>query len=165
MNIMKQQSLFPEEKVYFLRKNEDREELLAKNPYLGPKSKPIGYKNYLRSEEWKNKAKFARQLAEHTCEMCFKKKPLDVHHSNYECLYNERFNDVYILCRECHEVEDEIRKKNAAYWTYLETKYGINWPSYHGTYSKAEFEIWYEEKKFQEDNGLFENNDFYDDYY
>ena len=108
---MKQQSLFPEEKIYSLRKNEHREELLAKNPYLGPKSKPIGYKKYLRFEEWKNKAKFARQLAEYKCEMCFEKKPLDVHYSNYECLYNERFDDVYVLCRECHEVEDEIRKK------------------------------------------------------
>jgi hypothetical protein len=40
-------------------------------------------------------------------------------------------------------------------------KYGKGWPSHHGKHSKAEFEIWYEEKKFQEDNGLFETDDYY----
>jgi hypothetical protein len=145
----------------FSKKNEYIEDILESNPYLGPKSEPIGYKKYLKSEEWKKKAKFARQLARLKCEYCDEKGQLEVHHSNYECLYNERFDDVYVLCRDCHLEETEAFREKAAYITYLEKKYGDDWP-YYFKQAKDEFNEWLEEK---ERNKLYAYDEAYKDDY
>lgn len=58
---------------------------------------------YLFSSHWK---KFARKMRKNASEMCmYCHKPgrsLDVHHLNYDHLWNESFDDVIVLCRECH---------------------------------------------------------------
>ncbi len=161
---MKQRLLFPNERIYSVSKNDDIEELLESNPYLGPKSESIGYKQYIRSEEWKNKAKFARQLARHTCENCLEKGPLEVHHENYDSLYYERFDDVWVLCRECHLEETERFREKEAYLTYLEKKYGDEWPNYIKT-AKEEFHLWLETKREKEEDFYNEpEDDYLDDY-
>jgi len=77
---------------------------------------------------------------------------LEVHHSNYECLYNERFDDVYVLCEECHMEEDEQRRFFAAYETYMEKKYGDDWSIYRNKNTIDEFRDWLEEKQRNEDD-------------
>ena len=74
---MKQLSLFEDTEIFQLTDQSKREEIISKNPYLGPKSKEIGYKEYIASVEWKRKKKFAIQLAGYKCEMCDEKGYLD----------------------------------------------------------------------------------------
>ena len=149
---MKQLSLFKDTEIFNLTSSDNREDIIKTNPYLGPKSKNVGYKKYISSEDWKRKKKFAIQLADYKCEFCEEKGYLEVHHSNYECLYHERFDDVYVLCKECHIEEDENRKFGAGYKTYMEKKYGESWESYRSEATRNEFREWLEDKeRFEED--------------
>ena len=148
---MKQLHLFKDTEIYQLTDPKNREEIIKTNPYLGHRSKSMGYKRYISSKEWKNKKKFAIQLADYKCEFCNEKGYLEVHHSNYECLYNERFNDVFVLCEECHKEEDENRRFFTAYGTYLRKKYGVDWHKFRNEDTMHEFKIWLEEKERYED--------------
>jgi 5-methylcytosine-specific restriction endonuclease McrA len=150
---MKQLSLFKDTEIFTLTDPKNRDEIRKTNPYLGPKSKNIGYKKYIDSKEWKRKKKFAIQLADYKCEFCEKTGYLEVHHSNYNCLYHERFDDVYVLCKQCHLDEDEMRKFLAGYETYMEKKYGPSWNIHRGEETISEFREWLEEKE------LFEESD------
>jgi uncharacterized protein YlaI len=41
--------------------------------------------------------------AHHECQICSEKKNLDVHHKNYNHLWNEGYSDLLVLCRDCHK--------------------------------------------------------------
>lgn len=147
---MRQLSLFKDTEIFKLTDPANREEIITTNPYLGPKSEDMGYKKYIASKEWKRKAKFARQLAGQRCEDCNKKTRLDVHHSNYECLYWERFDDVYVLCRTCHKDEEQKIKLLAGYKKYLKDKYGEIWRQYRNENTLDEYEAWAEKNEYYE---------------
>ncbi len=69
----------------------------------------INYYKYLRSKEWMS---FRRQiflLRGRKCEKCGAEKHLHVHHDTYENLGFEKYEDVTILCRDCHEEEHGIK--------------------------------------------------------
>jgi molybdenum cofactor biosynthesis enzyme MoaA len=147
---MKQLPLFKDTEIFNLSYRENIEEIIKTNPYLGPKSEHMGYKKYIASKEWKRKAKFARQLAGQRCENCNKKTRLDVHHSNYKCLYRERFDDVYVLCRTCHKDEEQNLKFFAGYERYMQNKYGERWRQYRNEDTLDEYEVWVEENEHYE---------------
>ena len=147
---MKQLSFFKDTEIFSLTDKTNRGEIIKQNPYLGPRSERMGYHRYLDSEDWKRKKKFAIQLADYKCEDCEEKGYLEVHHSNYKCLYHERFDDVHVLCRTCHIEEHEIRRWQAAYRTYMEKKYGEYWEDYNSPVTRDEFDLWLEAKEREE---------------
>ena len=104
------------------------------NFYFQPLGKPspvMGYEKYIQSEEWKAKATFARQKRNYTCQRCGKKNCIiEVHHKNYDCLYEEYLNDVEVLCEKCHLIADEEREYNTAFRTWADNKYGDIWYSF-----------------------------------
>src|SRR5271170_3260018 len=76
---------------------------------------PADYEAYLLSDHWQS---FRRGIlaVRHRCERCnlanswarfIFNQGLNVHHLNYECLGNERPEDVEVLCRMCHAKEHE----------------------------------------------------------
>lgn len=125
----------------------------------------MGYKKYIASKEWKQKKRFAIQLAEYKCEDCDEKGYLEVHHANYDCLYHERFDDVWVLCKECHRTADEHRVYWDSYRTYMRKKYGRNWQGYDSPATKREFSNWLEDKEYYDDGWPSEDNYYGDDYW
>lgn len=62
------------------------------------------YKEYLQSDKWRTFKNKLKRLRGNRCEVCqAPNKILDGHHLTYIRLYNERLDDVQLLCRECHE--------------------------------------------------------------
>lgn len=61
----------------------------------------IKYKDYINSDEWKNKSKlFLRKNP--TCQICLKYRSEDAHHLTYKNLGNEQKGDLMALCTRCH---------------------------------------------------------------
>ena len=69
----------------------------------------LNYKNYLKSQAWKEKRKLFLELCNYECELCGGKTKLQVHHKNYNNIFNEEKEDVIVLCRECH-ISTEIER-------------------------------------------------------
>jgi len=64
----------------------------------------LEYRNYLKSEHWQKFRKMVKENLEHKCMDCgVVSDQLDVHHLNYNNLWNESLNDVILVCRKCHE--------------------------------------------------------------
>lgn len=87
------------------------------------------YKQYLHSDEWESKrdaviqrsrlrAKEGDSAPFGVCERCSYSpwRPcLQVHHKTYERIYNERLEDLILLCPKCHrEVHNLEKKKKGA---------------------------------------------------
>lgn len=64
----------------------------------------LPYPEYLETKHWKQVRKAALKAIGHKCQLCGKKKRLNVHHNNYQCLWKETLRDVVILCRDCHKI-------------------------------------------------------------
>lgn len=65
----------------------------------------IDYHVYITSDEWKAKAKAAKQRAGNRCQLCNKSKDeiqLHAHHRTYERLGHEEDSDLIVLCANCH---------------------------------------------------------------
>ena len=61
----------------------------------------IKYKDYINSDEWKEKSKlFLRKNP--TCQICLKYRAEDVHHLTYKNLGNEQKGELMALCSRCH---------------------------------------------------------------
>jgi len=65
------------------------------------------YSNYLKSEQWKEKAAKRLEIDRYTCQGCGSRgssdNPLQVHHLNYKHVGNEDvYTDLVCLCRNCH---------------------------------------------------------------
>ncbi len=68
------------------------------------------YKEYLSSNEWKEKRKEFLENQNYECERCGE-YAVQVHHKNYDNLGDEDEDDVECLCYNCHmedihEIED-----------------------------------------------------------
>lgn len=70
------------------------------------------YHNYLNSDQWKN-TKYRKLLSEATCEKCgkkgTKKNPIEIHHKKYNPREEEKLEDLMILCRR-HHLMEELKK-------------------------------------------------------
>lgn len=66
------------------------------------------YNHYLKQEHWQKVKGDALKRANHMCQLCgmkykrSNKNPLQVHHNNYKCLWEERDCDVMVICKRCH---------------------------------------------------------------
>ena len=108
-------------------------------------------KEYYLSEEWKEKRKEALKRAGYECQRCGEQgKILQCHHRTYTRLYNERPEDLVVLCVDCHKQADRQREKGNAYETYMSKKYGNGEgydPCLDDEYTRDEFEDWLERKE------------------
>lgn len=72
------------------------------------------YLDYIKSEEWLNLKLDIIQLRGCRCEKCGKPKEpnkLQLHHITYERLFNERAEDLKLLCPRCHQKEHKLPPK------------------------------------------------------
>lgn len=71
------------------------------------------YLNYLQSKEWQEVRKRVFTERGRKCERCGKdleNKIADVHHKTYENLFNEKMEDLEVLCRPCHQDEHKDKR-------------------------------------------------------
>lgn len=62
------------------------------------------YEDYLNTRHWKTFIEEAYINANHTCQLCNAKNVgLNVHHKTYVNRGHETFNDVIVLCSDCHK--------------------------------------------------------------
>jgi 5-methylcytosine-specific restriction endonuclease McrA len=64
--------------------------------------KHLTYQAYLQSPAWKLARRLLIERAQHRCQRCHARGPLNVHHLTYERLGHEEPGDLQVLCRPCH---------------------------------------------------------------
>lgn len=64
--------------------------------------KSLPYKEYLKTEHWQHFRKEAVKYFQGKCQLCNSEESLNLHHRTYENLGRETFNDVILLCKDCH---------------------------------------------------------------
>jgi 5-methylcytosine-specific restriction endonuclease McrA len=57
---------------------------------------------YLKSDEWKNKRENTLKRDNYTC-VCCEEKATQVHHINYNNVYQEKEKQLISVCKSCHE--------------------------------------------------------------
>jgi len=65
----------------------------------------INYKNYLKSNAWKDKRKYFIIKYKNICQCCkweFLDKDLNVHHHTYTRIWKELDDDLTLVCLKCH---------------------------------------------------------------
>ena len=67
--------------------------------------KQSAYQMYLQSEHWKAIRNMALDRASYKCQKCGNQSDLQVHHLSYDNLGHETYDDVMVLCRDCHQEE------------------------------------------------------------
>ena len=109
----------------------------------------ISKEEYYLSEEWETKRRFALHRAGNRCDRCGSKGPLQIHHITYDRLYDEKPEDLEVLCLKCHKKADNQRKYDSwyesAFNTYMTKKYGEDWDYFEGC--EEEFDEWIESKE------------------
>jgi 5-methylcytosine-specific restriction endonuclease McrA len=61
------------------------------------------YRVYLRSAAWKRtRADYMRRIG-WLCERCHVRAAMIVHHLHYDRLYHEQPEDLFAVCRACHD--------------------------------------------------------------
>jgi hypothetical protein len=61
------------------------------------------YREYLRTEHWKQVRLQALEYADYSCQVCNRAGEVHVHHRTYDRLGAERPADLTVLCARCHE--------------------------------------------------------------
>lgn len=61
------------------------------------------YKNYLKTNHWKEKRKKVLKGAKFKCQLCSNTNNLHVHHNTYKNIGNEKKEDLIVLCDGCHK--------------------------------------------------------------
>jgi len=70
------------------------------------------YLDYMRSDIWRKKKELRLKFDDYRCKNCETKYGLEVHHKNYNNLYNEDIKtDMITLCRECHNKVTLLNRK------------------------------------------------------
>lgn len=142
---MKQLKLFPDKRDIYDWSNRP----LIKPKAQKEKKRFKSYEEYIKSDEWKIKRAFALKRAGNRCEKCGGKYRIEVHHNTYDRLFNERQEDLDVLCHKCHPEADskrsEIARFDAGLDTYASKKYGEDWADYMDHDMVAdEFDDWLE---------------------
>lgn len=61
------------------------------------------YQNYMKSQEWRNKAKERLEIDDYQCVLCGCNGDLEVHHITYKRLGSENvYQDLVSVCPRCH---------------------------------------------------------------
>jgi hypothetical protein len=69
------------------------------------------YEDYLKSTHWKEfKASYMAQWRKPHCAFCRARRRLNLHHVDYSRLGREEFDDVLLLCVDCHEEVHQMKK-------------------------------------------------------
>lgn len=74
------------------------------------------YLNYLQSQEWQEVRERVFKQRGRKCERCnedLRGKKADVHHKHYRNLFNEKLEDLEVLCRPCHNLEHKDKRKKS----------------------------------------------------
>jgi 5-methylcytosine-specific restriction endonuclease McrA len=68
------------------------------------------YLAYLDSDQWMLIRRLKLEEARGKCEVCSSDKLLQVHHRDYSRLFNERLEDLTVLCDRCHELYETNKR-------------------------------------------------------
>lgn len=71
----------------------------------------MNYKEYLASEDWKQKKHLKRSKSKNRCAICGDTENLDMHHLNYRNLTDVVPSDLRRLCRRCHFLGHRLYKE------------------------------------------------------
>ena len=63
----------------------------------------LGYNQYMKSDAWKAKRSEQIKRDGFQCQMCGTAINLQVHHTTYENIGNEKIGDLVTLCEKCHK--------------------------------------------------------------
>ena len=63
------------------------------------------YTKYLKTYKWKQRRAKALRIGGFKCAYCKSTKRLQVHHLNYKNVFNEKPEDLIVLCTICHDSE------------------------------------------------------------
>lgn len=66
------------------------------------------YKEYIKTQEWKEKRDLCIKLANYQCNRCGCKHQLQAHHLTYKNIFKEKQEDIECLCRKYHQKEHHI---------------------------------------------------------
>ena|SRR3990167_4156035 len=72
--------------------------------------KKMPYPAYLQTSHWQTIKEYAKEYAQHRCQVCNSAGLIDVHHRSYENRGEEHYSDVFVLCRSCHELFHKFGK-------------------------------------------------------
>lgn len=67
------------------------------------------YREYLLSDEWKSIRLTIIEDREQ-CERCGSDYKLQIHHKNYDNIFNELDSDLELLCKRCHLLQHNLLK-------------------------------------------------------
>ena len=79
-----------------------------------PKTPKEKYKEFLKSNYWKQVKNMVLERDNYTCRGCGSNSQLEVHHLTYKNHFSEHkhLDDLATLCRNCHELShEEINNK------------------------------------------------------
>jgi 5-methylcytosine-specific restriction endonuclease McrA len=65
------------------------------------------YRKFLASKEWEAIRQAYLRQVEFMCEICNETKNIQVHHLNYDNLYNPTPEDLMAVCQSCHNVLEQ----------------------------------------------------------
>jgi len=60
------------------------------------------YNDYLKSDKWYKIRQVVLERDNFLCQGCLENRATDVHHKNYNTLFNEVLFDLISVCRTCH---------------------------------------------------------------
>lgn len=146
---MKQLKLFHDDKEPEKAPSDWPKDAVSKPQKNKRKKRFKSKEDYYKSEEWAKIRIFALHRAKHRCQRCGASGVLQVHHSTYSNLYNEKPEDLEVLCKKCHKKADREREYDSRYDsaldTYMTKKYGEDWDYFDGY--EEEFDDWLERKQ------------------
>lgn len=61
------------------------------------------YKDYLKTDHWRDARSRALKRAGYKCQLCGCRGNLQVHHNNYKNIWHEKDGDLIVLCWKCHK--------------------------------------------------------------
>lgn len=99
------------------RTNEKKKPSRQSGKHLRETNHKIDYYEYIKSQEWREKAEEAKARAGNRCQVCNRSRAevqLDAHHRTYDRLGNERPEDITVLCRDCHQIYEDKKKTSRA---------------------------------------------------
>lgn len=86
------------------------------------------YKEYLKTQHWKEVREFKLLKYGYKCQLCGSENDIHIHHNNYECLFNENIHtDLISMCNECHKKFHDVLS-TAPEEVYNEEDYPGFWP-------------------------------------
>jgi len=83
-------------------KKEKTEHEKAYNDLINSYKKMDYISEYLYTEHWEHFKKEVHKFYSNKCVVCCSTEKLSVHHNNYNNIGRETFNDVILVCGDCH---------------------------------------------------------------